>query len=129
MHRAGRFLSVFLSVVLTVGCGPGVPSAPRPAFDGNLDEVLEIKVANHQLDEARVWLWVDGQRERLGSVRGSSSETFFFPMDGIRTVHMEFDLTLGAHCVTTNVSLGPGDQIDATIPSILTTMLAVCRSR
>jgi len=107
----------------------GAPSAPRPAFSGNLAEVLEITVRNQQLDEARVWLWVDGQRERLGSVRGNTNETFFFPMDGIRTVHMEFDLVLGAHCVTTNVSLGPGDEIEATIPSILSTMVARCRNR
>ena len=48
-------------------------------------------------------------------------------MDQIRSVHMEFDVTLGRRCVTTSRSLGPGDQIEATIPQNLTAFQGVCR--
>ena len=66
-------------------------------------------------------------RERLGTVRAFSSETFHVPMQRIAEVHMEFDLTLGAHCVTQSISLGPGDDISVTIPTNLDMMAAVCR--
>jgi hypothetical protein len=113
----------------TTGCGAGVASTPRAAFSGNRDEVLQITVRNQQLNEARVWLWVDGQRQRLGSVRGNENETFFHPINNISTVHMEFDLTLGQRCITANVSLGPGDVVEAVIPPNLNMMAAVCRRR
>ena len=74
-----------------------------------------------------MWLIVDGQRQTLGSVRGNRNETFYHPMDGVRSVHMEFDITLGPHCVTRDVTLGPGDNVGATIPSMLTAFQGICR--
>ena len=122
-------LCVFAFSFIATACSAGAASTPRAAFSGSRDEVLQITVRNRQLDEARVWLWVDGQRQRLGSVRGNENETFFHPISNISTVHMEFDLTLGQRCITANVSLGPGDVVDAVIPSNLNMMAAVCRRR
>ncbi len=117
-----------LGLALTMSACAGGSSAPTPApFDGDLDSVLTITVMNQQLEEARVWLWVAGQRERLGAVRANQEVTFHHPMVGIRTVHMEFDVTLGRRCVTTDVSLGPGDNINATIPQNLMAFAGVCR--
>jgi hypothetical protein len=50
-------------------------------------------------------------------------------MTQVSMVHMEFNLTLGAHCITRDVSLGPGDDVKVTIPTNLAMMAAVCRRR
>lgn len=120
--------STFFVALLAVNCG-GSPPPAEPAPSVDLSTVLTITVRNDQLDEARVWLWIDGRRERLGDVRGSSEETFYHPMSRTVPVHMEFDLVLGEHCVTANVTLGPGDEIRTRIPVNLATMAAVCRRR
>ncbi len=124
-----RALLSLVVMFAAASCGPGSAAPPPEPFDGDVNTVLTIAVMNQQLEEARVWLWVDGQRERLGSVRANQNRTFYFPMDQIRTVHMEFDVTLGQRCVTTDVSLGPGDDIQATIPQNLVAFAGVCRRR
>jgi hypothetical protein len=126
---AGRAVLALTAILAAVACGPGAAAPPPEPFEGDPNTVLTISVQNQQLEEARVWLWVDGQRERLGSVRPNQNRTFYFPMDQIRTVHMEFDVTLGQRCVTTDVSLGPGDDIQATIPQNLVAFAGVCRRR
>jgi len=126
LSRAAAALGLALAIS---ACGSGSSAPPPAPFDGDVSRVLTISVMNQQLEEARVWLWVDGQRERLGAVRANQTVTFHHPMDGIRTVHMEFDVTLGQRCVTTDVSLGPGDNIQATIPQNLMAFAGVCRRR
>jgi len=116
--------------MLAAGCtgAGGSASRPAPSFDGSSTEgVLTVTVDNQQLNEARITLWIDGSRRRLGSVRANSRETFRVPLDHIATVRMEFDLTLGDNCVTADVQLGPGEDILATIPTNLRYMAAVCR--
>ena len=109
------------------GCGGGAAAPPPEPFSGDTDTVLTITVTNQQLDDVRMWLIVDGQRIRLGSLRSQQTDTFHHPMDQIRSVHLEFDVTLGRRCVTTSRSLGPGDNIAAEIPSNLTAFQGVCR--
>lgn len=106
--------------------GGAAPPAPEP-FDGDLNTVLQITITNQQLEDVRMWLIVDGQRIRLGSLRSQQRDTFYHPMDQIRSVHLEFDVTLGRRCVTTSRSLGPGDSIEAQIPQNLTGFQGVCR--
>ena len=120
--RAGLTLAL-----MGAACAPNTTSRPPEPFSGDLDEVLTITIRNQQLEEARVYLWVDGQRQRLGSVRAGAAEVFHHPLDQIRTVQMEFDITLGPQCITQGVSLGPGDDVEATIPSQLIAFAGVCR--
>lgn len=127
LPRVSTFLAVAFTSVMVAGCG-GAAATPPPAFEGDTSQALTIRVENQQLDEARIWLRVDGQRVRLGDVRANANETFHHPMTRITEVHMEFDLTLGRHCVTEARSLGPGDYIEATIPVNLQMMRAVCRA-
>ena len=129
---ADRLISGSKLVALTVAlmgaaCAPGTTAAPPEPFSGDADEVLTIMVRNQQLEEARVYLWLDGQRQRLGSVRAGAAEVFHQPLDQIRTVQMEFDITLGPQCITQGVSLGPGDDVEATIPSQLVAFAGACR--
>ena len=125
-----KLFATLAFALLATGCGGGgATSTPEPAFEGDLSQVLTITIRNQQLNDARVFLLIDSQRTRLGTVMGNRQETFHVPMTHISRVHMEFDLTLGEHCVTTDVSLGPGDDVDVTIPSNLNMMAAVCRRR
>ncbi len=120
-----KLLGMFVGALLAAGCGG--TSAPPPTLSGDASQALTITIRNDQLDAARVTLWVNSGRERLGDVRGNSTETFQVPMPTSASVRMEFDLTLGASCVTRDVFLAPGDVIDVRIPVDLRMMQAVCR--
>lgn len=120
-----------LAVALVLSACGGGSQPPRTSAEppADLSTVLTVTVHNDQLEEARTWLIVDGQRFRLGSVRANRSETFYYPLDGIRSLHLEFDVTLGQHCVTTDASLGPGDNVEVRIPSQLIAFPGICRRR
>ncbi len=123
-----KLLGTIAFALLAAGCGgSGGTRAPAPAFDGDLSQVLTITIRNEQLDIARVTLWINGQRRRLGDVRGINSQTFHVPMSGRDPVRMSFDLTLGRSCVTRDVMLGPGESVEVRIPINLNMMAAVCR--
>jgi len=117
-----------VGLLLLAACGPHVPrTTTTPPSD--LSKVLTITVRNDQLQEVRTWLWVDSERVRLGDVRGNQSATFYFRLDAIRRLHLEFDVTLGQRCVTTDASFGPGESVNVRIPSNLVTFQGVCRAR
>ena len=123
-----KLLGTFAVAILAVGCGgSGGTSAPPPNFSGDPSQVLTITIRNEQLDVARVTLWINGVRQRLGEVRGNGSQTFRVPMQRSDPVRMSFDLTLGASCVTRDVVVGPGEVIEVRIPVNLRMMAAVCR--
>ena len=123
-----KLLGTIVFALLAAGCGSsGGTQAPVPAFDGDLSQVLTITIRNEQTDMARVTLFINGQRRRLGDVRGINSQTFHVPMSGRDPVRMSFDLTLGRSCVTRDVVLGPGEAVEVRIPINLNMMAAVCR--
>ncbi|MDG2282209.1 MAG: hypothetical protein P8L45_03770 [Longimicrobiales bacterium] len=128
-HRllSRSILALLLIGGVTSGCASSGFAGSTRDLSGDNDEILTITVRNQQLEEARVYLWVDGQRERLGSVRSNASEVFHHPIDAIRAVQMEFDVILGPRCITPGVSLGPGDDVDAIIPSQLVAFAGNCR--
>ncbi len=127
---SGRKLLAILAALLAAGCGGGGgTSAPPPAFDGDQSQVLTITIRNDQLNAARVTLWINSVRQRLGDVRGMQTETFHVPMERSQPVRMSFDLALGASCVTRDVVLRPGEAVEVSIPVNLSMMQAVCRRR
>ena len=128
---SGKKLFGTLAVGLFVAAcgGGGGTSAPPPAFDGDPSQVLTITIRNEQIDAARVTLWINSRRQRLGDVRGIMTRTFQVPMERSASVRLEFDLTLGASCVTRDLVLGPGDVVETRIPVDLRMMQAVCRGR
>jgi len=125
MGSGKKLLITVVVALLASGCGG--TSAPPPTLSGDASQALTITIRNEQIDAARITLWVNSARRRLGDVRGNSTETFQVPMPVSASVRMEFDLTLGASCVTRDVFLAPGDVIDVTIPVDLRMMQAVCR--
>ena len=128
VSRGRKLLAALTVALLAVGCGGGAgTSTPAPSFDGDPSQVLTVVIRNEQIDMARITLWINSLRRRLGSVRGLQTQTFQVPMDVPASVRMEFDLTLGANCVTRDIVLGPGDVVQAVIPVDLRMMQAVCR--
>ena len=126
-RRALCALAVFLLVTACGGSSEPPRSSAEPPAD--LSTVLTITVRNEQLEEARTWLWVEGQRNRLGSVRANQTETFYYPLDGIRNLHLEFDVMLGQRCITADRNYGPGEQVDVRIPSNNVGFQGICRRR
>jgi hypothetical protein len=122
-----KLLGTLALVLLAAGCGGGGTSAPPPSFDGGRERALTITIRNQQLDAARVTLWISNMRRRLGDVQGNATRTFRVPMPSVDPVRMSFDLLLGATCITGEMILGPGDEIETIIPSNLSLMQAVCR--
>jgi hypothetical protein len=125
-----RALAIAAVAMIVSGCAGGGRTlrAPAPSFGGSSDaRGLTITIENQQLNEARVTLWIDGSRRRLGTVQGHSQETYQVEMSGASNVKVEFDLTLGAHCETRQVPLSPGDVIRMVIPPNLNMMQAICR--
>lgn len=123
-----RMLSLIMLTLMGTGCAAGSAAEPSQPFSGDVEDVLAITVRNQQLADARVHLLVDRQRVRLGTVRAGASEVFRYPMDQIRNVQIEFDVTLGPRCITQGMPLGPGDEAEATIPSQLVAFPGACRS-
>ena len=111
---SGRKLLATLAVaLLAAGCGGGGgTSAPPPAFDGDQSQVLTITIRNDQLNAARVTLWINSVRQRLGDVRGMQTETFHVPMERSQPVRMSFDLELGASCMTRELVLRPSEVVE-----------------
>ena len=128
LGRGRKLLAALAVALLVVGCGGGGgTSTPAPSFDGDPSQVLTVVIRNEQIDRARITLWLNSLRRRLGDVRGLATQTFHVPMDVPASVRMEFELTLGANCVTQDIVLGPGDVVQAVIPVDLRYMQAVCR--
>jgi hypothetical protein len=124
-----RLLTAFALSLLAVGCagggGGGSSSAAEPAVDPS--QALTITIRNQQLAEVRISLFLNGRRERIGDVRPNQTRTFHVPITGTTTVHLEFDISSGPNCVAGNRVVGPGAEIDVTIPRRLTGIFAVCR--
>ena len=117
VHPGKKLLATLFVALVAAACGGGGgTSAPPPAFYRDPSQVLTITIRNEQIDTARVTLWINSLRQRLGDVRGNATETFHVPMPRSASVRLEFDLTLGASCVTRDLVLGPGDVVVTRIP-------------
>ncbi|HSM03292.1 MAG TPA: hypothetical protein VK858_01670 [Longimicrobiales bacterium] len=128
MRRSISAVALALTLA-SAACSSGQPSSIAATTDApdDLTNVLTVTVHNDQLDEVRTWLFVEGQRVRLGPVRAGTSETFYYTLPGPRQVRLEFDVTLGRRCVTQDAPLRPGDNISVRIPAQLIAFTGVCR--
>ena len=122
-----KLLGTLALALLAAGCGGGGTSAPPPSFDGGRERVLTITIRNRQLDAARISLWVNDMRRRVGDVQGNATRTFRVRMERVEPVRISFDLLLGANCISREMLLGPGDEIETIIPLNLSFMQAACR--
>lgn len=114
-----------LLTTLVGGCTTG-SGGREVSFRGDNAPGLTIIIRNQRTQDARLWLWIEGRRESLGTVRSTATETFRARLDRVSDVRLEFDLTLGARCMTRTVRLEPGTRLDITIPVNLRMMEVRC---
>ena len=103
--------------LLSAGCSHGVksgPPEPQPR--------TTVKVDNRNFLDMNVFVVRFGQRIRLGTVTGLSSEVFTIPPDIVRSSpQLQFELhPIGGrgNPRTETISVQPGDEIDLTIPPL-----------
>ena len=116
-------LSLVFPSCSTGGGAEGGPAA-EPADPG---EGVQLAVTNEQRMEADIWVYVDGVRRRVGTVRALSNDDFVIPMDRARRLRLEFRIFGGPTCVTREVSMLPGEAASYTIPMNIQLFDAVCR--
>lgn len=112
-------------VASTAGCTTG-SGGREVSFRGENAPGLTITIRNQRTQDARFWIWVDGRRDRLGTVQSTQSRTFRVRLDRISDVSLEFDLTLGERCVTRTARLEPGARLNVAIPVNLGLMDVRC---
>jgi len=109
-----------------VGCasGGGTQEGGAAATEG---QGVRLTVTNQQRTETEIWVYVDGSRQRMGTVRSNDTDTFLVPMDRGRNLRMEFRIFGGPTCVTRDVQMVPGEAVTYTIPVDIQMFDAVCR--
>ncbi|NIW35299.1 MAG: hypothetical protein GWN32_01625, partial [Gemmatimonadetes bacterium] len=55
---------------------------------------LTMTIRNQRTDDVRLWVWIEGRRQSLGTVQSNATETFRTRMDQVSLVRLEFDITL-----------------------------------
>lgn len=128
-RRRGRLGGCTAVVLLTLaslaGCTTGT-GGREVSFRGDSAPGLIITIRNQRTQDARFWIWIEGRRESLGTVQSTQTRTFRVRLDRISDVRLEFDLTLGARCMTRTARLEPGARLDVAIPVNLSLMDVRC---
>ncbi len=118
-------MAAFTVAALAAGCTTG-SGGREVSFRGSSAPGLIITIHNQRTQDARFWIWVDGRRDRLGTVQSTQTRTFRVRLDRISDVSLEFDLTLGERCVTRSARLEPGARLNIQIPVNLGLMDVRC---
>jgi hypothetical protein len=108
--------ALFALALLSAGCSHAVQSgSPEPQAQ------TTVKVENHNFLDMDVFVLQGGQRIRLGTVTGLSSQVFRIPDYVVRSSPVQFELhPIGGrgNPRTETISVQPGDQIQLTIPPL-----------
>ncbi len=103
--------------LLSAGCGPAVRPGPS---DPQVRTTL--KVQNQNFLDMNVFVLREGQRIRLGTVTGLSSQVFTIPDYVVRSSpQLRFEVhPIGGrdNPRTETISVQPGDQVEMTIPPL-----------
>ncbi|HEY3222089.1 MAG TPA: hypothetical protein VGJ80_15260 [Gemmatimonadales bacterium] len=100
--------------VLSAGCHHAVnsgPPEPQPQ--------TTVKVQNQNFLDMNVYVLQGGQRIRLGTVTGLSSQVFTIPAYIVRGSPLQFEVhPIGGRTNprTETISVQPGDHVELTIP-------------
>ena len=119
MEYAERRASIWSSALLTVallsaGCGHAMRSAPREP-----ELRTTVRVQNHNFLDMNVYVLQGGQRIRLGTVPGLSTQVFTIPAHLVRNPPLQFEVHgIGGrgNPRTETISVQPGEEIQLTIP-------------
>lgn len=108
--------ALFALTLLSAGCHPAVNQGPpEPQVQ------TTVKVENRNFLDMNVYVLQGGQRIRLGTVTGLSSQVFTIPAHIVRSSPLQFELhPIGGRrdTRTETISVQPGDQVELTIPPL-----------
>lgn len=96
-------------------CASGGPAAGDSPFDRGA-ETIDIEVRNLNWSDATLWANQSGSRRRLGVVPGKGERSFELRWRMNDLLYVEIDLFTGPRCVTSQLSVDPGDIIELQIP-------------
>jgi|SRR5258706_4074697 len=100
--------------LLSAGCGRAFKSGPREP-----DERTTLRVVNQNFLDMNVYVLPGGQRIRLGTVPGLSTQVFTIPAYLVRGSPLQFEVhPIGGlgNPRTETISVQPGEEIRLTIP-------------
>jgi hypothetical protein len=116
MRRASRTL-LLLALLIGAGCHPRHPGKIAPAVD------ITLEVINHNWLDVTIYVVHDGQRTRIGTVTGSSSQEFVLPG---RLLGQSHQLALLGDAIGSNdfartetLNIQPGQYIEWTLETDL----------
>ncbi len=124
IYRTGRPLlrALFLSLTLVVaGCGARTSATAGPEVGSTDGETSRIVVENQSTAQMRIFAISVGQRVRIGSVNGLSTQTLRIPdyvVGGGRNIGFAIEPLAGrASAHTVELYVSPGDAVRLVIPS------------
>ena len=106
--------ALFALVLLSVGCGQGFRAEPPDP-----DAKTTVTVNNQNFLDMHVYVLRGGQRIRLGTVTGLSTQVLTIPPDIVRSSPIRFEVHgIGGrgNPRSETISVQPGDEIRLTIP-------------
>lgn len=115
LSRALTAGALATGVLAVSGCASGGPSASDSPFDRG-QQTIDIEVRNLNWSDATLWANRSGSRTRLGVVPGKGERSFELRWRMNDLLYVEVDLFTGPRCVTSQLSVDPGDIIELQIP-------------
>jgi hypothetical protein len=106
--------ALFALALVSVGCGPGLQSGstdPEPR--------TTLRVVNQNFLDMNVYVLRGGQRLRLGTVTGLTTQVLVIPATIARSSPLQFEVHgIGGrgNPRSETISVQPGDEIRLTIP-------------
>ncbi len=98
--------SLLLTALLGLGC-----ATPRQDVFRTDENKVQVDVLNLNWLDATLWVHREGERRRLGTVRGKGEGSFEIEWRGAYRMQIEIDLLAGDRCFTRQLSVDPGDRI------------------
>ncbi|MDH5590929.1 MAG: hypothetical protein OEZ65_11725 [Gemmatimonadota bacterium] len=117
-RTAGLLLSVSALLVIA-SCASGGREADNPFRRGSVKNEIEIRVVNLNFSDATLWAHVRSARQRLGIVGGKRDAVFHVPWEFVDPLRIEIDLLAGDRCVTSSLTVAPGDVVELQIAANL----------
>ena len=108
-------LAAFL-LLATAGCG----TKSRSPFAGRAergDEQSQVRIENHNFNDANVHALRGGERIRLGTATGKSDESFRVRWNVSLPLEFQISLVGGGSCRVRSMIVDPGDRVWVQIPS------------
>ena len=114
---AGNRITLAVSLLLAAaGCG----TKSRSPFTGPAErgsEQIQVRIENHNFNDATVHALRGGERIRLGTATGKTDEDFRVRWNSTFLIEFEISLVGGGSCRVRSMTVDPGDRVWVRIPN------------